>query len=133
MALTRNASKMEAFIFIQFQNALNEQKKHRNKSKSSQILHVLTHQSREPAAIFLHLCSNVFMHRWVVGFVSMMEVWLFGCNSSMKTTSGQISRDRRWVYLDPTGLMEIFWLGKFLLFTWISFYKMPKINNNLYF
>ena len=34
-----------------------------------------------------------------LGLVSMSEVWIFGHNSSLKTTSGPTSPDSRWVYL----------------------------------
>lgn len=38
-----------------------------------------------------------------LSLVSTLEVLLFTCNSSMKTTSGHMSLDIRWVYLGPTG------------------------------
>ncbi|PIO28848.1 hypothetical protein AB205_0098810 [Aquarana catesbeiana] len=38
---------------------------------------------------------------------SVVMVWLFGCNSSMKTTSGWTSVDIRWVYLGPNGFYQL--------------------------
>lgn len=34
-----------------------------------------------------------------LGLVSMWELWLFGCASSMMTSSSQTSPDSKWVYL----------------------------------
>lgn len=58
-----------------------------------------------------HYSAPQFLFSCIVvslGLVSMSEVWLFGCNSSMKTTSGQTSLDSRWVYLGPTVFSQ-FW------------------------
>ena len=64
-----------------------------------------------PEHLLPFFCTPVPMFSCIVEslvLVSMSEVWLFGCNSSMKTTSDQTSPDSRWVYKGPTGLCQ-FW------------------------
>lgn len=64
---------------------------------------------------FLETLITVWMSLWQANclllqpnisnsdLVTMLEVQLFDCNSSMKTTSGQTSPDSRWWKLGPTG------------------------------
>ncbi|PIO28854.1 hypothetical protein AB205_0098810 [Aquarana catesbeiana] len=58
------------------------------------------HFSAPPVPMFSSILESLSL-------VSTSEVWLFGCNSSMKTTSGWTSVDIRWVYLGPNGFYQL--------------------------
>lgn len=89
-------------------------------SATVKICQILTHESGIPAVIFLHpvpmfSCISVKL----LGLVFMSEGWLFGCNSSMKTTSVQTSPDSACVYLlltafstEPMALLDVFWFQR---------------------
>lgn len=69
-----------------------------------QLFHILTHQPRGSASIFLY-------HRFscrakLLYLVSTSGVWPFGCNSVMMTTSDQTSLRSGLVFFGPTGFCQ---------------------------
>ena len=67
-----------------------------------------------PEHVLPFFCAPVPMFSCIsklLGLASMSEVWLFGCNYSMKTTPGQTSPDSRWVCLGPTGFCQFWAVG----------------------